>query len=225
MSIWELFKPQPVSPALVEALGTKNKFVMLSVGRLTRRKGHDNVLRALPEILDHAPHVIYVIVSTGEEVESLKAMAKALGVDHAVRFVGEVPYQELPSYYNCADLFIMANRSLPSGDIEGFGIVFLEASACAVPVIAGDSGGTRDPVQDGHNGFRIDGTQPRNISAAVLRMIESSELRTTLGRNGRALVEREYAWDRVFEQVLDLSERVVHGAAVNVEGTCERWRK
>jgi hypothetical protein len=95
-------------------------------------------------------------------------LAKELNVDQAVRFVGEVPGPDLPRYYNTCDIFILANRTLPNGEFEGFGIVFLEASACRKPVIAGKSGGTADPVPHGWNGLRVDGSQPVEIAQTIL---------------------------------------------------------
>ena len=141
-----LFKPGIACAEIAARYSLEGKMVLVSIGRLQKRKGHDHVLRALPKVLKRIPHLAYLIVSSGEEEEFLKSLSKELGLEKVVRFVGEVPFESLSEYYNTADIFIMANRTLPNGDVEGFGIVFLEANACGKPVIAGDSGGTADPV-------------------------------------------------------------------------------
>ncbi|HVR75159.1 MAG TPA: glycosyltransferase family 4 protein [Planctomycetota bacterium] len=201
------FTPGPADEALREAQCLDGKLVLLSVGRLTRRKGHDNVIRALPAVLRACPDLVYVIVSTGEEEASLKELARTLGVEGSVRFAGELPYEDLPRYYRTADVFILANRTLPNGDVEGFGIVFLEANACGKPVIVGSSGGTGDPVREGFNGLRVDAAKVEEIEKAILELARSPSRREQMGRNGRSIVEAEYAWERVVEKTkqLDLS--------------------
>src|SRR5262249_16331456 len=110
------------------------KTVLLTVGRLTRRKGHDYVLQALAAL--RRRDVAYLVLSDGELERELKALASGLGLSDVVRFVGPAAPDELPRYYAVSDLFVMPNRALPSGDVEGFGLVFLEAGAAGIPVIA-----------------------------------------------------------------------------------------
>ncbi|MCP4372485.1 MAG: glycosyltransferase family 4 protein, partial [Deltaproteobacteria bacterium] len=136
--------------------------IILTVGRLQRRKGQDNIIRALPEITKHFPEVKYVIVgstyaSTPGLTDELNKMATQLGVSQHVVLVGEVENEELPYYYKACDLFIMPNRDEPGGDVEGFGIVFLEAGFLGKPVIGGNSGGVPDAVQHGKTGLLVDG--------------------------------------------------------------------
>ncbi len=207
----DVFHPTEKDGEIIEKLDLADKKVILSVGRLTKRKGHDHVIDALPAVLEKHPDVVYVILSTGEEDENLRRRAKERGVEANVRFVGEVPYDHLPRYYNTCDVFVMANRTLPDGDMEGFGIVYLEANACAKPVIAGDSGGTGDPVRDGTNGYRVDATEPQNIAGALLTMFAEPDRCVEMGRAGRQIVEEEYAWDRVIAKIEELCAAVVAG--------------
>ncbi len=164
-------------------------------------------------MLRHFPNLVYLIVSDGEERPALEKLAKELEVDQAVRFVGEVSARDLPRYYNACDIFILANRTLPNGEFEGFGIVFLEASACAKPVIAGKSGGTADPVRHGWNGLRVDGSQPEEIAQAILGLAEDPARRAAMGSAGRELVESQYRWEQVTERILTLSRDVVGARA------------
>jgi len=207
-----MFSPGEADAELIEKLGLAGKKVLLSVGRLQKRKGHDHVIRALPAVLARHPDVVYVILSIGEEEANLRALAEEMGVADSVRFVGEVPYEDLPRYYRTCDIQIMANRTLECGDVEGFGIVFLEAAACSKPAVAGDSGGTCDPVRDGWNGRRIDASDPENVAATLTELFDDPESWTRMGRNGRAMVEEEYSWDVVCQRVEDVTCEVAAGA-------------
>jgi phosphatidyl-myo-inositol dimannoside synthase len=206
----EFFRPKPRDPSLSAEHGLDGKFVLLSVGRLQKRKGHDHVIRALPAVLEQVPNLVYLVVSDGEEKESLQRLATDLGVAESVRFTGKVPLERLVDYYSVADIFILANRQTDDGDVEGFGIVFLEAGACSRAVIAGDSGGTADPVRQGWNGLRIDASRPEEIARALLELSGDPDRRQQMGLNGRQLVEAEYGWEVTTERILDLSREVRH---------------
>jgi phosphatidyl-myo-inositol dimannoside synthase len=200
------FAPAPVPLELRRRLGVEGKLVLLTVGRLQRRKGHDKVIEALPAILRSVPGLMYLIAGEGEELVSLKELADRNAVSHAVRFLGRVADEELPALYNLSDIFVMANRTMPGGDLEGFGIVFLEASACGKPVIGGRSGGTADAVRDGVTGLLVDGQSPEEITRAVVTLARDAALRDRMGREGRRLVVSEYDWKVItarIECVLD----------------------
>lgn len=204
-----MFQAGPRDAAIQSALGLEGKVVLLSVGRLQRRKGHDHILLALPGILRQVPELVYVVLSTGEEEARLKGLARDLGIADHVRFVGEVAFQDLPRYYNTADIFILANRQLDDGDVEGFGIVFLEAGACKRPVIAGASGGTGDAVREGVSGYRIDAANVAEIERAVVTLARDAKLREQLGEAGREIVEGEYTWEKVVERTLEVDAEIV----------------
>jgi phosphatidylinositol alpha-1,6-mannosyltransferase len=181
--------------------------VLLTVGRMQRRKGQDMVIRALPHIAHATPQIRYVIVGTGEELASLQALAQSVGVTERVIFAGNVPDQELAAYYAACDLFIMPNRQIDS-DIEGFGIVFLEAGAAGKPVIGGRSGGTDDAIVHGVTGLRVDGTNVEAIAAAVLSLLTDTAKAKLMGEAGRRRVEQEFTWEAVVEQTRRLCAAV-----------------
>jgi phosphatidyl-myo-inositol dimannoside synthase len=208
------FTPSSVPIELRRRLGVEGKFVLLTVGRLQRRKGHDKVIEALPAMLRSVPDLVYLIAGDGEEMAALKELAEQKAVTHAVRFLGRVADEDLPALYNLSDVFIMANRTMPDGDLEGFGIVFLEASACEKPVIGGRSGGTADAVRDGVTGLLVDGTSVEQITQAVVTLARDATLRDTMGRQGRRLVVSEYDWEIITartERVL--TDRPAYGSS------------
>ncbi len=206
------FKPAPPDGGLVTRYGLERKTALLSVGRLIRRKGHDKVIEAVAQLLPEHPDLVYLVLGAGEDEGYLRKIVQGLGVAHAVRFAGEVPCEELPRFYNTADIFVLANRWEADGNVEGFGIVFLEANACGKAVIAGTSGGTGDAVRDGYNGLRVDGDDAGQIREAIRRLLTDPGLRERLGAQGRRLVEAECTWDRVFEKLRAVSDAIRIGA-------------
>jgi phosphatidyl-myo-inositol dimannoside synthase len=173
--------------------------VLLTVGRLQRRKGQDMVIHALPQILQSLPQVKYVIVGTGEELTFLTTLAQELGVQDSVVFAGIVPDQELAAYYAACDVFIMPNRQIGS-DIEGFGMVYLEASAAGKPVVGGKSGGTDDAILSDVTGLRVDGNSSVEIANAIIDLLSTPDKAKAMGMHGRQRVEREFTWDIVVQR-------------------------
>jgi phosphatidylinositol alpha-1,6-mannosyltransferase len=170
--------------------------VLLTVGRMQRRKGQDMVIHALPRIRQSIPQVKYVMVGTGEELASLITLARELGVQDSVVFAVSVPDEELAAYYAACDVFIMPNRQIGS-DIEGFGIVYLEAGAAGKPVVGGKSGGTDDAIVDGVTGLRVDGNSHIEIANAVIDLLSTPDKAKAMGMRGRQRVVNEFAWDTV----------------------------
>ncbi|MEJ2744962.1 MAG: glycosyltransferase family 4 protein [bacterium] len=180
--------------------GLGDKQVLLTVGRLVERKGHEMVIRALPCLKRDFPDLIYLVVGTGSIEERLKRVALEEGVSESVVFAGRVSREDLVDCYAACDLFVMPHRELPDGDTEGAGIVFLEAAALGKPVIAGNTGGTGDSVIDGKTGFRVDGARPEEIAGHVSRLLSDPVLARKMGETGRSLVSRERRWgDRARE--------------------------
>ena len=166
------------------------------MGRLTRRKGHEVTLRALARLRDRGAlgPTRWLVLSGGELEGELTALARSLGVDDVVRWVGPVSRQELPRYYALADLFVMPNRTLHDDDVEGFGIVFLEASAAGVPTIGGRSGGVPDAIDDGVTGLLVDGASEADVADAIGALLRDDARRAAMGEAGRA-------WARRFSRV------------------------
>ena len=179
--------------------------VLLTLGRLQRRKGQDMVIRALPLIREKFPTVKYLVVGTGEEYGALQNLAKESGVGDDVIFVGEVSDDERAAYYAACDLFIMPNRKI-GPDVEGFGIVFLEAGAAGKPVVGGRSGGTGEAIQEGVTGIRVDGENVEAIAAAVIDILADSEKARTMGTRGRHWVEKGFTWESIVERTRQVAE-------------------
>lgn len=187
------FRPMPRDPALRARWGLAGKRVMLTVARLEARKGHDRVIQALPAILERVPDAHYLVCGDGEEAGRLRAMVADRGLQQAVTFISHVPQGELCAVYNLADLFVMPNRRMANGVTEGFGIVFLEAGACGVPVIGGNDGGVPDAIRDGETGFLVDGDDVDAIAARAVRLLTDAGLARAMGEAGRAFArEHDY---------------------------------
>jgi phosphatidylinositol alpha-1,6-mannosyltransferase len=181
--------------------------VLLTVGRLQRRKGQDMVIQTLPRIAKSFPDVKYVIVGTGEEYDFLQRLVCESGVQDRVIFIGQVNDGERAAYYAACDVFIMPNRQI-GADVEGFGIVFLEAGAAGKPVIGGRSGGTAEAIQDGVTGIRVDGEKVEAIAEAVIDLLSDSQKALAMGERGRQWVEAAFTWESIFERTRELSAAV-----------------
>ncbi len=195
------FRPVPRSNDLVARYGLFGKRVLLTVGRLHARKGMDRVIESLPLIQQQIGDICYLIVGEGSYRPALEALVAQHGLAGQVIFAGAVPDQALAAHYALGDVFIMANREMPDGETEGFGLVFLEANACGLPVIAGEAGGSVDAVTDQLNGVVVDGNDTAAIAGAVIGVFQDNVLRQQLRSRGHA-VAREAGWDRRVEQFL-----------------------
>ncbi|WP_435169111.1 glycosyltransferase family 4 protein [Paenibacillus glycanilyticus] len=195
-----LFEPKAVNEKLRREHGLVGKYVLLSVGRLVTRKGHDKVIEAMPAILRHIPGAVYVIVGEGPERDRLEQLAGTVGVLSKVRFVGGVSGTErLNDYYNLANQFIMVSRQLEKGDAEGFGIVYLEAASARVPVIAGRSGGASEAVLDGKTGLLVEPESVMAITDAVVKLASDTPLRERLVREGYKRAKLQFQHDALAE--------------------------
>jgi phosphatidylinositol alpha-1,6-mannosyltransferase len=191
------FSPEVSPDAAARIVGDaeRRRPILLSVGNLVERKGHDTVLRALPRLATRWPDLLYVIVGDGAFRPHLAALAHELGVERLVRFVGRADLTTLPSFYRLCDVFVMPSRFLPErNDVEGFGIVYLEAGASGKPVVAGRSGGTADAVVDGETGLLADPTSHENVAAALARVLENPAFAAELGRNARERIVKHFTW-------------------------------
>ncbi|SET76961.1 phosphatidylinositol alpha-1,6-mannosyltransferase [Marinobacter segnicrescens] len=167
--------------------------VVLTVGRLQKRKGQDMMISALPELRRSFPDILYSIVGDGEEKERLQALVEELGVAEYVEFAGEINDQELSVRYRHCELFALPNRRVGNDD-EGFGMVLLEAQACGKPILAGKSGGTREAMEEGRTGYLADCTSPDSLKEAVAKILSNDDERQLMGEAGRELVEEHFSW-------------------------------
>jgi phosphatidylinositol alpha-1,6-mannosyltransferase len=166
--------------------------LILSVGRLSRRKGFDMVVRSLPE-LNKDIAVRYALIGIGEDRDYLSNLSRELGVEDRIHLLGHVSPEDLPRWYNACDVFAMPNREI-EGDTEGFGMVFLEAAACGKPAIAGQAGGTGAAVEDQVTGFRVDGTDSVAVASALLRVLRDEQLGQTIGNHALTRATEQFNW-------------------------------
>jgi phosphatidylinositol alpha-1,6-mannosyltransferase len=191
-----VFHPGSGGAAVRAALGLTDRPVVVCVSRLVRRKGQDTLIAALPRILAAEPDTVLLIVGGGPYLPRLRKLAESLGVARSVLFTGEVPWSELPAHYGAGDVFAMPCRTRRGGlDVEGLGMVYLEASATGLPVIAGDSGGAPDAVLDGETGYVVPGRARDELADRVVRLLRDPALRRRLGEAGRAWVEADWRWE------------------------------
>ena len=173
-------------------------FTLLSVGRLVQRKGLDVAIRAVAELRRQHPDIRYLIGGRGPERPHLQALARDLGVADVVHFLESVPATDLPDLYRQAHVFVLPlRREERANSIEGFGMVFLEAAATAVPSVAGRTGGAVEAVRDGETGLLVPPADVNALIRALARLIKDEAFRRRLGQNGRRWVEEEMNWDRV----------------------------
>lgn len=178
-----------------EKFGLTGKKIILTVGRIIERKGHLEVLKSLPEIIKAVPNVNYLITSEGPYLSVLKKYVKEQGLEQHVTFAGTISRDELASIYQIADIFIMPTRMLANNDVEGFGIVYLEANAFAKPVIAYNSGGVSDAVLHNKTGILVEPKNPHEIAKNVIMLFQDEEFAKKLGLNGKNRVLEEFNWD------------------------------
>jgi phosphatidylinositol alpha-1,6-mannosyltransferase len=192
----EHFKPSQESRKMRADLGIEEKKVIVSVGRLVHRKGQDRLIQALPKIQKEIPNVHLLLVGQGPYQKNLEKIAKDLEVTDLVSFVGRVQSVDLPKYICAGDLFAMPSRSRLAGlEVEGLGIVYLEASACGLPVLAGNSGGAPDAVVDGVTGFCVNGNDVAEIATKAIEILADATLAKKMGKQGRVWVEQNWRWE------------------------------
>ncbi|PYC70538.1 alpha-(1-2)-phosphatidylinositol mannosyltransferase [Micromonospora arborensis] len=186
-------------------LGLTDRPVVVCVSRLVPRKGQDMLIRALPEIRRRVPDAALLIVGGGPYRATLEKLARQTGVERDVVFTGSVPSAELPAHYAAGDVYAMPCRTRNRGlDVEGLGIVYLEASATGLPVVAGDSGGAPDAVREGETGYVVRGRDIAQLADRVARLLADRDLARQLGAAGRAWVEREWRWEAQAERMAAL---------------------
>jgi phosphatidylinositol alpha-1,6-mannosyltransferase len=207
------FVPAARVPEVRARLGWGDRLVILTVGRLQKRKGHDQMIRALSAVRQRIPDVLYAILGDGEERPALQALAAAAGLAAQVQFLGELGEDALVPCYQQCDLFVLPNRQV-GRDIEGFGIVLLEAQACAKPVVAGTSGGTAETMQIPDTGRVVPCDGPEELAAVVGDLLADRAGLEAMGQAARQWVASRFDWE-----VLGREARRLFGAGDRVAGT------
>lgn len=200
------FRPDPDARAQLRArYGLGDRPVVVCISRLVPRKGQDLLIKAWPDIRRRCDGAKLVIVGGGPYADTLHRLAADNGVENDVVFTAGVPGEELPGHYAMADVFAMPCRTRGRGlDVEGLGIVFLEASASGVPVVAGDSGGAPETVRDGETGRVVDGRSQTQIVEAIAGLLADPAAARRMGEAGRAWIRRDWNWDTLTERLGDL---------------------
>lgn len=204
----ERFVPTERCERTRERLGWAGRTVIMTAGRLQKRKGQDMLIRALPRIRAAVPDVLYAIVGDGDERASLAELAASLGLADCVQLRGETSDDELIRCYQQCDVFALPNRTV-GGDFEGFGMVLLEAQACGKAVLAGDSGGTAETMSRGDGDFPRTGEivncdEPQPLAERIVAMLSDRERLAEMGRAGREWAATRFGWDALSQQALDM---------------------
>jgi phosphatidyl-myo-inositol dimannoside synthase len=171
--------------------------VVVCVSRMVPRKGQDMLIRAWPAVREHAAgDPLLLLVGDGPYRSRLDRLAASAGVTDSVLFTGPVSWADLPAYYDAGNIFAMPCRTRRAGlDVEGLGIVYLEASATGLPVICGDSGGAPDAVIDGETGYVVPGRDPRGLADRLVQLLADPAGAAAMGDKGQAWIDREWTWD------------------------------
>ena len=202
------FSPQENIEDLRSEIELQGKRVIVSVGRLVHRKGQDTLVEALPSIIKEFPAAHILFVGVGPHLEYIHKRAIELNVLSHISFVGRVAYAELPRFIALGEIFAMPSRSRLAGlEVEGLGIVYLEASACGLPVVGGNSGGAPDAVIEGETGFAVNGVKPDEVAEAIKKLLRDPKLAQKMGARGREWIVQEWEWNRwsrEFNELLEL---------------------
>lgn len=192
---------------LRESLGVAGKKVIVSVGRLVHRKGQDYLIEAMPEILKNLPDAHLLLVGVGPYQDHLQGLVQKYNLNGSVSFIGRIQYKDLPMYLSAGDIFAMPSRSRMMGlEVEGLGIVYLEASSCGLPVLAGNSGGAPDAVVQNKTGLVVNGRDSKQIAFAAIELLTNVALAQSMGLAGRQWIIDNWSWEmwsKNFEALLN----------------------
>lgn len=191
------FTPLPAEEIkkLKASLALEGKKVLLTVARLEEGKGYPHLLHLLPEIIKKVPNAVLVIIGDGPKKKLILDQIQKNNLQNCVRFMGNIPYNELPKYYQLADVFVLLTHKDESHE-EGWGMVFLEAAASGVPVVAGRAGGVEEAVQNLQTGVVVDVYQTQGVISAIISLLQQSEYAKKMGATGFARAQTEFNWDK-----------------------------
>jgi phosphatidylinositol alpha-1,6-mannosyltransferase len=191
----EHFSPTSVNTDLLSKYRLTGRRVIVSVGRLVHRKGQDKLIEAMPEILKQFPDAVLLLVGEGPIKSMLEKLIRHHSLENNVVFTGRVHFSDLPKYIQLGEIFAMPARDRFFGlEVEGLGIVYLEASSCQIPVVVGRSGGAPDAVVEGVTGFTVDGNNPNEIAKVICKLLADPKLAKEMGLAGRKWVVENWRW-------------------------------
>ena len=199
------FRPGAGGSCVRERLGLGTAPVVVCVSRLVPRKGQDTLIRAWPVVRAAAGEARLLLVGEGPYRERLERLAARLGVAGSVIFAGAPSRADLPAYYDAANVFAMPCRTRRRGlDVEGLGIVYLEASAAGLPVVGGDSGNAPDAIADGETGYVVPGRSVAELAERLTRLLTDPALAAAMGEKGQAWVNAEWGWDSISRRLAEI---------------------
>lgn len=199
------FHPGNGGAAIRDRLGLGQRPVVVCVSRLVPRKGQDTLIRAWPQVRVVSRDAVLLLVGDGPYRDGLRRLARKLGVADSVIFTGAVPRADLPAYYDAGDVFAMPCRTRRRGlDVEGLGIVYLEASATGLPVIGGDSGNAPDAIREGETGYVVPAGSVSVLVERLARLVTDPAAARVMGEKGVAWVHSEWRWDLVANRLQEI---------------------
>ncbi len=210
------FNPRVDGRKIREKYGLSGKLVLTTIARMDARQGHkgqDVVIELMPEIIKKFPDALYLLVGDGDDRPRLESLAENLGVRKHVVFTGFIPHEEIHEVMGATDVYIMLSREIKREKtvaVEGFGVVYAEASACGKPVIGSKKGGAREPVVHGKTGLLVDPEDKKEVLSAIFTLLENERLREKMGREGRKRAEREFSREVYKERLEKIFESVLH---------------
>lgn len=214
----ETFRPGAGGAAVRERLGIEpGAPVVVCVSRMVPRKGQDTLIRAWSRVLAgvtaDGSRPVLLLVGDGPYGSALRRLARRCGVADSVVFAGQVPWAELPAYYDAGTVFAMPCRTRRLGlDVEGLGIVYLEASATGLPVIGGDSGGAPDAILPGETGYVVPGNDASELASRLIQLLDDPVGAADMGQKGLAWVDRDWRWDLVARRFAEILAGPMAGA-------------
>lgn len=192
-------------------LGLEGKRLIITVGRVSERKGQDVVIRALPNVHRHIPNAHYLIVGMPVWQRSFETLAERLGVASYVHFLGRVDDDSVVRLLNCSDIFAMTSRRTDNGDFEGYGIAVAEAALCGKPAVVSTDSGLAEAIVDGKTGLGVPENDPDATASALVRLLSDSEERATMGRMARERALEKQTWEQVVSKYDALLREVCSG--------------
>jgi phosphatidylinositol alpha-1,6-mannosyltransferase len=199
------FYPGAGGPAVRERWGLADRPVVVCVSRMVPRKGQDTLIHAWPLVLARTPGAKLMLVGDGPYRARLERLARHLGVDGSVVFTGAPSRAELPGYYDAGNVFAMPCRTRRRGlDVEGLGIVFLEAAATGLPVVGGDSGNSADAIRDGETGYVVPGVSVADLADRLNRLLTDPCAAKAMGEKGMAWVHQEWRWEVIAQRFAEI---------------------
>ncbi|MCL2803168.1 MAG: glycosyltransferase family 4 protein [Micrococcales bacterium] len=203
----QTFNPEVDPQPVFERYDLAGRPIILCVGRVVWRKGQDTLIKAMPRILQRQPEAVLLIVGTGPQSDHLKRLAYRLGLIDSVIITGGVPFEQLPSYFAAANVFAGPSRSRLGGlEVEGFGLVYLEAQASGVPAVVGNSGGTPEAVLDGQTGWLVNGKDPGEVAASIIQLLDDPDEAQAMGQAGHRWAQAQWDWGQRYDTLVTLLE-------------------